>query len=125
MGRVIGLLVVFGVGLFAVFSLGGPRASDLECPDPPVLAAATHPVALSCADTVSYEGTTYYIDCVEIHASRVGESFLTDGGDTYFVGAREIEALLVQTPSFCKAATVGRTSPSPSRIRSVAPKPGF
>lgn len=123
MGRVIGLLVVFGVGLFAAFSLAGPRTSDLECPDPPVLAAATHPVALSCIDTVSYEGTTYYIDCVGIHPSRIGERFLSDGGGTPFVGASEIEgvdpgdAFILEGPRYCRKDITVATADSFSRTQ--------
>lgn len=93
MGRVIGLLVVIGVGLFAAFNLRGPQSNDLECPDPPVLAAGKHLVALSCVDSLSFEGTTYYVGCADIHPSRVGERFLDRGGDTDFTGAREIEGV--------------------------------
>ena len=93
MGRVIGLLVVFALGLFAAFTLRGPDSPDLECPDPPVLAAGPHMVALSCVDSLSYQGTTYYVGCADIHPSRLAERFLEHGGDTYFTGARDIQGI--------------------------------
>lgn len=96
MGRTIGLVVVVGIGgVIVAGMLMGGTGGPPEC-ETPVLAAGVPAAGLplaSCVETVSYDGEIYFVDCVRVHPSRIGESFLTDGGDTYFDGAREIEGI--------------------------------
>ena len=87
----LGLLVFVGAvgALFAVDRLN-PVADP--CENPPVLAAGAV-FADDCIEMIRYADTTYYVDCVELHPSRIGARFLSEGGDTYFAGAADIEAI--------------------------------
>lgn len=118
-----GLLAVLGV-VAAVFVVQSSFGSDDDpCGDPPVLAAATDLlVADDCIDTISFEGRTYYVTCVKMHPSRVGESFLGDGGDTYFEGASEIAGIsrdraFLLDGSPCRRDTTIAMAELPSRAK--------
>lgn len=75
--------------LFGVASCASIGSSELECPDPPLLAAGgdLH-LGLSCAEAVTYEGETFWVGCAPVHRSRIGETLVEDGGRTRFSGAR-------------------------------------
>ena len=69
--------------------LGGVESED--CGPTSVLAAGRTPVvATSCAETFSYRGRAYGVECEPVHSSRLGEVFETDGGETEYSGARRI-----------------------------------
>ena len=117
------LLVVLGA-VAGLFLLGNVLDGDKgPCGDPPVLAAPSAPVfATSCVDALSYEGTTYYVTCLKVHPSRVGERFLRDGGDTYFEGARDIQGIpredaFILEGAPCRRDTTVAMSESPTRSK--------
>lgn len=92
MGRIVGLLVVVGIGVVIVVGMLTTGSSDeIEC-ETPVLAAGPA-FATSCVESVAYEGTTYFVECVHVHPSRVGSRFVDEGGETYFDGASSIHGV--------------------------------
>lgn len=84
------LIAVASINLVSCRDLG----SGLECPPAPVLAADQDlQIALSCIEIISFEGSDYFVDCFEIHPSRVGAQILTGGGETRFTGARKMNGI--------------------------------
>lgn len=88
-GLILLIVAVGGVPLIAALWSGTIGHRFPECPEPRVLAASSH-LALSCIDTIRYDNRTYYLDCVFVHRTRIGQRFLRDGGETDFHGARAI-----------------------------------
>ena len=86
--RAIGLLIGLG-GLSVACGM-----NDGGCGPPPVLALGPHPLlATSCAASVAYKGRDYFVGCLDVHPTRMGELFLRNGGETDYKGAREIVGL--------------------------------
>lgn len=69
------------------------RELSSECEFPTLAAGPEVHLALSCVEGIVYEGTDYFVGCAPVDQSRVGDLFLTDGGDTRFTGARGIIGL--------------------------------
>lgn len=117
-----GLLVVV-VTFAAIYGIGNSLGSSDPCADAPVLAAGSAVTfADSCVDMIEYRGTTYYVDCVRMHPSRLGRHFLDDGGDTYFEGARDIEGIprddaFILDGDYCRNKRVIAASDSFTRLQ--------
>ena len=88
-------IAVLALVLTGLFS-GCTDTSDFEeCPEPPALAAAGSVVALSCAETVTFEGRTYLVEGGKFHASWVGKQIADKGGGGY-EGAYKVRTLPVE-----------------------------
>jgi hypothetical protein len=72
--------------------ISGAGEDEMTCDPAPVLAAGVT-LALSCAETVRYEGEVYTVSCAPIHPSRLGEVFEHGGGETDYRGARAVRGL--------------------------------
>lgn len=89
------LVVILGSATFVgLRALGVTDPSyGLECPAPVLAAGEAVPVALSCQDLLTYQGRRYSVGCAPVHATRLGERFQDDGGETGFDGARDLVGL--------------------------------
>jgi hypothetical protein len=78
-----------------VISTASCSSGTEECPEPAVLAAGgeSNSMALSCEEAITYQGRDYYPGCLAVHPSRLGRTFLRDGGETNYTGARLIKGL--------------------------------
>lgn len=85
--------VIAGLLFSACLACSPSSELAMECEFPVLAAGAEVPLALSCLEGLVYNGVDYTVGCAPVHQSRLGEYFLSDGGDTRFTRARDIIGL--------------------------------